>query len=139
MSQPSDECNAPKHVAIIMDGNGRWANKRGLARFKGHKTGVETVKRIVKTARSQGVEYLTLYSFSTENWSRPTQEVTELMGLLKVFIRKDLAELHQNNVRLKVIGDMQNLPKDIGPMLEDAQLLTKDNTAQTLVIAFNYG
>lgn len=129
----------PKHIAIIMDGNGRWAKKRGLARLHGHRKGVETVKSIVKAARSAGVEFLTLYSFSTENWSRPREEVSELMNLLKLFIRKDLAELHQNNVCVRIIGDRENLPDDIGPLLLEAETLTKDNDAQTLAIAFNYG
>lgn len=129
----------PKHVAIIMDGNGRWAKRRGLARLHGHRKGVDAVKRIVKAASNEGIEYLTLYSFSTENWSRPREEVGELMNLLKMFIRKDLAELHQNNVRLKIIGDRDTIPKDIGPLLLDAEALTKNNTKLTLIIAFNYG
>lgn len=129
----------PKHVAIIMDGNGRWAKRRGLARLHGHRKGVETVKRIVKAARNEGVKYLTLYSFSTENWSRPREEIGELMNLLKIFIRKDLAELHQSNVQLKIIGDRETIPSDIGPLLLEAEALTKNNTEQTLIIAFNYG
>src|SRR5680860_293648 len=142
MTKPGESpasCVAPKHLGIIMDGNGRWANHRGLARLHGHRNGVEAVKRIVKAAREHGIEYLTLYSFSTENWSRPEAEVGELMSLLKLFIRKDLAELHQNNVRVRIIGDVDNLPTDIAPLLTEAQSLTRDNTAQTLVIAFNYG
>lgn len=129
----------PEHVAIIMDGNGRWAKRRGLARLHGHRNGVEAVKNIVKAAADQGIKYLTLYSFSTENWSRPQEEVGELMGLLKMFIRKDLAELHQNNVRLKIIGDRDTIPNDIGPLLLEAEALTKNNTDITLIIAFNYG
>lgn len=129
----------PNHVAIIMDGNGRWAKRRGLARLHGHRSGVETVKNIVKAAADEGIKYLTLYSFSTENWSRPQEEVGELMGLLKMFIRKDLAELHQNNVRLKIIGDRETIPNDIGPLLLEAEALTKNNSQITLVIAFNYG
>ncbi len=131
--------NVPRHLAIIMDGNGRWANKRGLPRHFGHRKGVDTVKLIVKAARTQGIEFLTLYSFSTENWTRPADEVNELFSLLKMFIRRDLAELHQNNVRVKVIGVRTNLPDDICSLLKEAELLTKDNRAQTLIIAFNYG
>ncbi|MCB1427618.1 MAG: isoprenyl transferase [Nitratireductor sp.] len=129
----------PRHIAIIMDGNGRWAKARGLARFHGHRRGVETVKQIVRAACDQGIEFVTLYSFSTENWSRPREEVSELMNLLKVFIRKDLAELHQKNIRVRIIGDRENLPSDIAPLLLEAEALTRDNTDNTLVIAFNYG
>lgn len=139
MTELSQICEIPKHVAIIMDGNGRWANKRGLARLQGHKSGVETVKKAVKTARSLGIKYLTLYSFSTENWSRPEEEVGELMNLLKLFIRKDLAELHQNDVCVRIIGERRNLPSDVGPLLFEAEAFTKNNKSQTLVIAFNYG
>lgn len=142
MSRTGNDWNnnkVPRHVAIIMDGNGRWAKMRGLPRLQGHRKGVETVKSIVKAAREEGISFLTLYSFSTENWSRPEDEVGELMGLLKHFIRKDLAELHQNNVRVRVIGDRDNVPSDIGPLLLEAETLTQNNTAQTLVIAFNYG
>ena len=129
----------PRHAAIIMDGNGRWARARGLPRFHGHRQGVETVKTIVKAARDFGIEYLTLYSFSTENWSRPAEEVGELMKLLKIFIRRDLAELHENNVRIRVIGEKQGMPADVAGLLTDAENLTRNNTANTLVIAFNYG
>jgi undecaprenyl diphosphate synthase len=129
----------PRHVAIIMDGNGRWAVKRGLPRFRGHRHGVEAVRRVARAARELGVEYLTLYSFSTENWSRPKAEVGELFSLLKLFIRRDLAELHQNNVRLRVIGEREGLPDDILPLLAEAEKLTAKNTGQTLVIALNYG
>lgn len=142
MADSKDAINVdtpPEHVAIIMDGNGRWAKRRGLARLQGHRSGVETVKRIVKAADIQGIKYLTLYSFSTENWSRPREEVGELMNLLKMFIRKDLAELHQRNVRLKIIGDRNTIPTDLGPLLIDAEALTKNNSGLTLIIAFNYG
>ncbi len=129
----------PHHLAVIMDGNGRWANQRGLPRHFGHRMGVDAVRTIVKAARSHGIKYLTLYSFSTENWSRPEEEVNELFKLLKMFIRRDLAELHQNNVCIRVIGERSNLPKDIDGLLNEAETLTQDNTAQTLIIAFNYG
>lgn len=129
----------PRHLAIIMDGNGRWAKKRGMPRAFGHKNGVEAVRRIVKSARNAGIKYLTLYSFSTENWSRPPEEIDELMSLLKIFVKRDLAELHQNNVKIRIIGDKKNLKSDIIELLEKAETLTAQNTAQTLVIAFNYG
>jgi undecaprenyl diphosphate synthase len=129
----------PQHVAVIMDGNGRWAKRRGLPRFEGHRRGVEAVRRCVKSAIELGVQYLTLYSFSSENWSRPETEVSELMGLLKRFIRNDLAELHKQNVRVKIIGEKTGLSGDIIQLLADAESLTEGNTRLTLIIAFNYG
>ena len=132
-------CNPPRHVAIIMDGNGRWALQRGLPRFRGHHQGVEAVRRVARAAREMGIDYLTLYSFSTENWSRPKAEVSELFSLLKMFIRRDLAELHRDNVRVVIIGEREGLPSDILPLLVEAERLTANNSGQTLVIAFNYG
>jgi undecaprenyl diphosphate synthase len=129
----------PRHIAIIMDGNGRWAERRGLPRTVGHRHGVEAVRRITRAARAYGVEYLTLYSFSTENWARPQSEIGELFSLLKMFVRRDLAELHQNNVKVVIIGQQERLPNDILPLLNEAERLTSCNTGQTLVIAFNYG
>jgi len=129
----------PEHVAIIMDGNGRWANARGLPRTMGHRKGVETVRAAVKTAGDLGIRYLTLFAFSSENWSRPAAEVSDLMGLLKTFIRRDLADLHRENVRIRVIGDRSNLRGDILPLLVEAEETTRANTGITLVIAFNYG
>ncbi|MBD9646900.1 isoprenyl transferase [Ensifer sp. NPDC090286] len=129
----------PEHVAIIMDGNGRWANARGLPRTMGHRKGVETVRAAVKTAGELGIRYLTLFAFSSENWSRPAAEVSDLMGLLKTFIRRDLADLHRENVRIRVIGDRSNLRGDILPLLVEAEETTRANTGITLVIAFNYG
>jgi undecaprenyl diphosphate synthase len=134
-----EQPSVPKHVAIIMDGNGRWANERGLPRTIGHSKGVEAVRRAVKAAGEAGVAYLTLFAFSSENWSRPENEVSDLMGLLRRFIRRDLAELHRANVRIKVIGDRDNLKGDILPLLVEAEETTRSNTALTLVIAFNYG
>ncbi|MCB1387452.1 MAG: isoprenyl transferase [Nitratireductor sp.] len=128
-----------RHLAIIMDGNGRWASQRGLPRHHGHRKGVEAVRTIVRAAREQGIGYLTLYSFSTENWSRPREEIAELFKLLRFFIRRDLAELHQANVRIRVIGERERLPADIVNLLAEAESLTANNTAQTLVVAFNYG
>lgn len=129
----------PQHVAIIMDGNGRWAKARGLPRSMGHRRGVEAVREAVRTAGAMGVRYLTLFAFSSENWRRPADEVSELMGLLKLFIRRDLADLHKEGVRVKVIGARHNLAPDIRSLLEEAENLTRDNENTTLVIAFNYG
>jgi undecaprenyl diphosphate synthase len=129
----------PEHVAIIMDGNGRWAQQRGLPRAMGHRKGVEAVRDVVREAGDAGISYLTLFAFSSENWSRPEAEVTDLMGLLKAFIRRDLAELHSQNVRIRVIGARENLRGDILPLLIEAEETTRHNTGLTLVIAFNYG
>lgn len=129
----------PRHVAIIMDGNGRWAKERGLPRVEGHRKGVDAVRNITRVAGRAGVDFLTLYSFSSENWSRPDSEISELFGLLRLFIRKNLAELHQNNVRILVIGDEDRVPDDILRLIGEAVDLTKTNTGLSLVIAFNYG
>ncbi len=130
---------APRHVAIIMDGNGRWAQARGLPRYEGHRRGVDAVRRAVRAASEIGVSFLTLYSFSTENWTRPPEEVSLLMGLLKRFIRNDLAELHANDVRVRVIGGRDGLAADISGLLNEAEELTRNNRGLTLVVAFNYG
>ena len=122
-----------------MDGNGRWAEARGLPRTAGHRAGVERVREAVRTAAEAGIDYLTLFAFSSENWRRPEEEVSDLMGLLRFFIRKDLAELHRENVRVKVIGCRQSIQPDIRALLIDAEDRTRDNTGITLVIAFNYG
>lgn len=129
----------PEHVAIIMDGNGRWASKRGLPRTIGHSKGVEAVRETVRAAGDAGIRYLTLFAFSSENWTRPQEEVTDLLGLLRKFIRRDLAELHRENVRIRVIGEREKLRSDILPLLLEAEETTRHNTALTLVIAFNYG
>ncbi len=129
----------PQHIAIIMDGNGRWAAARGFPRFEGHRRGVEAVRRSVKACIELGVRYLTIFSFSSENWSRPAAEVAELMGLLKRFIRNDLADLDRQNVRVKIIGERDNLSPDLCTLLDDAQKTTAENTGLTLVVAFNYG
>jgi undecaprenyl diphosphate synthase len=129
----------PEHVAIIMDGNGRWAKQRGLPRTMGHRKGVDAVREVVRAAGDVGIRYLTLFAFSSENWRRPETEVSDLLGLLKAFIRRDLAELHRQNVRVKVIGDRYSLQNDILDLLVDAEETTRNNTALTLVIAFNYG
>ncbi|MGB5800781.1 MAG: polyprenyl diphosphate synthase, partial [Mesorhizobium sp.] len=129
----------PAHVAIIMDGNGRWAKARGLPRLAGHRAGVEALRNTVRAAPELGISYLTVYAFSSENWSRPKSEVSDLMGLLKIFIRRDLADLHRSGVRVRIIGDREGLQPDIRALLEEAETLTVANQALTLVIAFNYG
>jgi len=129
----------PRHVAIIMDGNGRWAASRGLPRTAGHRQGVEALRRAVKAASDFGIEYLTIYSFSSENWSRPAAEVSFLLELLRRFIRRDVAELHQAGVKITVIGDRAGLDPGIVDLLEDAERLTRDNAKLKLVVAFNYG
>jgi len=130
---------APRHVAIIMDGNGRWAAARGLPRAEGHRRGVEALRRTVRAAGEIGIRFVTIFSFSAENWSRPASEVRELMGLLRRFIRNDLADLHKSKVRVRVIGERQSLDPEIGRLLVEAEELTKDNDGLTLVVAFNYG
>ncbi|MBI1203149.1 MAG: isoprenyl transferase [Rhodopseudomonas sp.] len=130
---------APRHVAIIMDGNGRWAAGRGMPRVEGHRRGVEALRRTIRAAADIGIKVLTIFSFSSENWSRPAAEVGELMGLLRRFIRNDLAELHKSGVRVRVIGEREGLADDIGRLLIEAEELTKANQGLTLVVAFNYG
>src|SRR5882672_12273850 len=129
----------PLHVAIIMDGNGRWAAARGLPRAEGHRRGVEALRRTVRAAGDLGIGVLTIFSFSSENWSRPPSEIRDLMGLLRRFIRNDLVELHQNGVHVRVIGERDDLDAEIRRLLEEAEELTKDNDKLTLVVAFNYG
>jgi len=127
------------HVGIIMDGNGRWAAAKGLPRLEGHRRGVGALRQAVRSAIELNVDYLTVYSFSTENWSRPAQEVSDLMGLLKRFIRNDLADLHRQNVRVRIIGERDKLSADIRHLLDEAEQISRDNTGLTLVVAFNYG
>ncbi|HRK18266.1 MAG TPA: isoprenyl transferase [Hyphomicrobiaceae bacterium] len=135
----STQGSTPRHVAIIMDGNGRWAEARGLPRVAGHTAGVEAVRRSVRAAMDLGIKYLTIYSFSTENWSRPRTEVDFLMGLMKRFIRSDLAELHKNGVRIRMIGERSGVDPDLVLLIDEAVQVTAQNNALTLVIAFNYG
>lgn len=139
MADASPNPTLPKHVAVIMDGNGRWARGRGLPRTAGHQKGIESVKRVVEAAASLGIEYLTLFGFSSENWSRPQDEVSELMRLLRYYLRSETAELHKNGVRLRVIGDRARLDSDIVEMLDNAERLMADNTRINLTIALNYG
>lgn len=129
----------PRHVAIIMDGNGRWASERGLNRSEGHKHGVESVRTVVQAAIEMKLPYLTLFSFSSENWSRPRSEVRDLMNLLRRFIRTDLADLHKHGVRIRVIGARGRIEGDILHMIEEAVSLTSANSGLQLTVAFNYG
>ena len=128
-----------RHVAIIMDGNGRWAAKRGLPRTAGHKKGVDTVKATVKTAIDLSIPYLTLFSFSSENWSRPKPEVDELMRLMKLFIEREENTLHKANVRIRMIGAPLEQSSELYQLVQKAELKTKDNTGLQLTVAFNYG
>lgn len=130
---------APRHVAIIMDGNGRWAAARGLPRAEGHRRGVEALRRTIRAAGEIGIQIVTIFSFSAENWSRPASEIGELMGLLRRFVRNDLAELHRSGVRVRIIGEREGLEPDISRLLIEAEELTKNNENLTLVVAFNYG
>jgi len=129
----------PQHIAIIMDGNGRWASARNLPRTAGHQKGIEACKRITRAAGEQGVKYLTLFGFSTENWSRPADEVNELMRLLRMYMRSETAELHRANVRMKMIGNRDAFSKDIIELIENAEALTAQNDGLNLTIALNYG
>ena len=134
-----DKDNIPKHVAIIMDGNGRWAKNRNLPRTMGHKAGVETIRRVVKEADRLGIKYITLYAFSTENWKRPKDEVNALMKLLVQYLRQEVVGLHENRVVLRVLGDISALQEECRKEIDDAIELTKDNKGLVLNVAFNYG
>jgi undecaprenyl diphosphate synthase len=129
----------PRHIAIIMDGNGRWAEARGLPRLEGHRRGVETVRDIVREASDMELEFLTLYSFSTENWRRPKAEVVGLMQLFRVFFKRHLKEMHDNNVRIRIIGRRDRLEDDILDLIDKAVETTRENTGLGLTLAFNYG
>jgi undecaprenyl diphosphate synthase len=139
MAAPNDTFEIPRHVAIIMDGNGRWAAARGLPRVEGHRRGVEALRKTVRAAGELGISVLTIFSFSSENWSRPQSEIRDLMGLLRRFIRNDLAELHKNDVRVRIIGERDDLDPEIRRLLEEAEELTHANDGLVLVVAFNYG
>jgi undecaprenyl diphosphate synthase len=134
-----DGFDMPRHVAIIMDGNGRWAAARGLPRVEGHRRGVEALRKTVRAAGDLGIAVLTIFSFSSENWSRPESEIRDLLSLLRRFIRNDLADLHKSNVHVRIIGERDDLSNDIRGLLEEAEDLTRDNDGLTLVVAFNYG
>ncbi|HQT64427.1 MAG: di-trans,poly-cis-decaprenylcistransferase [Acidocella sp. 20-57-95] len=131
--------NAPRHVAIIMDGNGRWAAARGMPRAVGHREGTKAVRRTIEAAIEQNVEYLTLFAFSSENWARPQEEVTDLTGLLRHYLRNELNELHENGVRLLVIGERERFGPNLAHELAEAEAKTAGNTKLTLVMALSYG
>ena len=137
--EAADGVSLPRHVAIIMDGNGRWAKKRHLPRAMGHKCGVEAVREIVRAAGKMGLEALSLYAFSSENWKRPEDEVSSLMGLLRNYIRSDLNEFVENGVKLKILGDYKAFAPDIVDLLEDALAKTAGGNGPTLAVALNYG
>src|SRR6185369_13672048 len=129
----------PRHIAIIMDGNGRWAQARGLPRIAGHRRGADAVRRTLVAAGELGVPYLTLFGFSSENWKRPLDEIDDLMGLLRHYLRGEIADLHKNGVRLRVIGDKGRLSADIVALIANAEALTRDNQAINLTVALSYG
>jgi undecaprenyl diphosphate synthase len=129
----------PAHVAIIMDGNGRWATSRGLPRIAGHRRGADAVRRTVKAAAELGISYLTLFGFSSENWKRPLAEIDDLMGLLRHYLRGEIAELHRNGVRLRIIGQRARLAPDIVTLIENGENLTRGNTGLNLTVALSYG
>ncbi len=129
----------PRHIAIIMDGNGRWANKRSFKRILGHREGMESVKVIVRACRELDIKALTLYAFSSQNWQRPELEVKALMSLLKKYVRSEIKELHENNIRLQGIGDLQKLPKSVLDVFNESVEKTKNNTGMVLSVALSYG
>lgn len=135
----SEQNKLPSHVAIIMDGNGRWARRRGLPRFLGHQQGVKALKKAVRFASDQGIQSLTVYAFSTENWQRPKEEVSFLLDLMHKTFVEEIDELHQEGVRIVLVGDRSNLSADILQLWQNAEGLTQDNTGLTLNVAFNYG
>ena len=132
-------CVSPRHVAIIMDGNGRWAEARGLPRSAGHKAGIDALRRAVRTSSDEGIEVLSVYAFSTENWQRPKREIMFLFDLLNRFIKQDVAELHASGVQIKIIGSRVDLDAKVIKQIEYAEHLTAQNTKLKLVVAFNYG
>src|SRR3974390_2319426 len=138
-TQDHGRSDGPLHVAIIMDGNGRWAAARGLPRVEGHRRGVEALRKVVRAAGELGILYLTIFSFSSENWSRPASEIGDLFGLLRRFIRNDLATLHRDGVRVRVIGEPEGLEPDLCALLAEAEELPRHNSRLNLVVAFNYG
>ncbi len=138
-NQRSGEDNIPRHIAIIMDGNGRWAKEKNLPRFAGHKEGVNTVREITRECGKIGVDFLTLFTFSSENWLRPPTEVNALMKLLTNTMRREIKNLHENNVRFNAIGDTDKLPDQVKTGLQESIEFTKNNTGLTLVLALNYG
>jgi undecaprenyl diphosphate synthase len=138
LRQPADAA-VPAHVAIIMDGNGRWARSRGLPRTAGHKQGAEAVRRSIEACFELGVSYLTLFGFSSENWKRPQTEVSDLMLLLRRYLQSEIADLHKNGVRVRVIGERSRFSPDIVSLIRNAEEMTKGNDALHLTVALNYG
>ena len=138
MTDPN-RAGLPRHVAIIMDGNGRWATQRGLSRVQGHRRGKESVREIVETAREIGIEFLTLYAFSTENWERPEREVGALMALLRRYVRSELGKMMKNGIRLIAIGNLRRLPREVLADLRAAEQTTRRNTGMTVQLAVSYG
>ena len=141
MANPSSRTKIKKeisHIALIMDGNGRWARSRGLPRYEGHAQGLRTLRKLLRDLKNLNISYLTLFTFSIDNWKRPKEETSKLMQLLRKFISNDLSELHSNNVRIKVIGSRNEIPKDIVDLINGAEALTLDNTGLYLQVAFNY-
>jgi undecaprenyl diphosphate synthase len=137
--QPAGERPAPRHVAVIMDGNGRWARARGLPRAAGHQAGAEAVRRTIRACMELGVAHLTIYAFSSENWKRPAGEVDDLMGLMRFYIRKELKELAARGIRIRFIGDASRMPADVAAMMEEAVGATRGNGRLTFTVALNYG
>jgi undecaprenyl diphosphate synthase len=131
--------NTPQHIAIIMDGNGRWAHARGVPRAIGHKAGIDAVKRAIAAAREAKIPYLTLYGFSSENWKRSPEEVNDLMSLLRFFLKAEMNEMHKNGIRLRIIGDRTRFDKDIIALIEESEDLTKNNGALNVTVALSYG
>ena len=141
MANPSSKTKIEKeisHIALIMDGNGRWARSKGLPRYEGHAQGLRTLRKLLRDLKNLNISYLTLFTFSIDNWKRPKEETSKLMQLLRKFISNDLSELHSNNVRIKVIGSRNEIPKDIVDLINGAEALTLDNTGLYLQVAFNY-
>ena len=141
MANPSSKTKIEKeisHIALIMDGNGRWARSKGLPRYEGHAQGLRTLRKLLRDLKNLNISYLTLFTFSIDNWKRPKEETSKLMQLLRKFISNDLSELHSNNVRIKVIGSRNDIPKDIVDLINGAEALTVDNTGLYLQVAFNY-
>lgn len=134
-----EKIKLPRHVAVIMDGNGRWAKEKGLSRNEGHKKGTAVVKKIIKHAEDLGIEYITLYAFSTENWKRPADEVEGLMKLLRQYLKQNIRDGKKKNGRFRVIGDRYGLPEDIQALIEELESITKDKTGIRIQIAINYG
>lgn len=139
MSNVNDITNVPSHIAIIMDGNGRWASKRGLPRSMGHKKGAEVVEKVARSAHELGVKFLTLYAFSTENWNRNAEEVNTLMSLLRTYLQKGLKDIQKDNVKIKFIGERYMLDDDIVSSMEEIEKQSLNNTGLTLCIALSYG